>query len=78
MDIWPKDKNGNAMKGESIVFNSRNCLSYSPHKLTALIGVENIIVVETGDALLVCHKDQDQKVKNIVNSIKKKGRKEYL
>lgn len=78
MDIWPKDNNGNAMKGESIVFNSRNCLCYSPHKLTALIGVENIIVVETGDALLVCHKDQDQKVKNIVDSIKKKGRKEYL
>ncbi|KPJ70234.1 hypothetical protein AMJ44_00535 [candidate division WOR-1 bacterium DG_54_3] len=77
-DIWPKDKNGNAMKGESLIFNSRNCLSYSPHKLTAFIGVENIIVVDTGDALLVCHKDQDQRVKEIVDSIKKKGKKEYL
>jgi len=78
MDIWPQDKNRNAIKGESIVFNSRNCLSYSPHKLTALIGVENIIIVDTGDALLVCHKDQDQKVKDMVDSIKKKGKKEYL
>jgi mannose-1-phosphate guanylyltransferase len=77
-DIWPMDKNGNAIKGESLIFNSRNCLSYSPHKLTAFIGVENIIVVDTGDALLVCHKDQDQRVKDIVDSIKKKGKKEYL
>jgi len=77
-DIWPKDKNGNAIKGESLIFNSRNCLSYSPHKLTALIGVEDIIVVDTGNALLVCHKDQDQRVKDIVDSIKKKGKKEYL
>lgn len=78
MDIWPRDKNGNARKGEIIVFNARNCLSYSPHKLTALIGVEDIIVVDTGDALLVCHRDQDQKVKDMVDSIKKKGKKEYL
>jgi mannose-1-phosphate guanylyltransferase len=78
LDIWPKDKNGNAIKGESIIFNSRNCLSYSPHKLTALIGVEDIIVVETGDVLLVCHKDLDQRVRDIVDSLKKKGEKEYL
>lgn len=78
LDIWPKDKNGNAFKGENIIFNSRNCLSYSPHKLTALIGVEDIIVVETGDVLLICHKGQDQKVRDIVDSLKKRGRKEYL
>jgi hypothetical protein len=40
--------------------------------------VEDIIVVDTGDALLVCHRDQDQKVKDMVDSIKKKGKKEYL
>jgi mannose-1-phosphate guanylyltransferase len=78
MDIWSRDKNGNAIQGENLIFNSRNCLAYSPHKLTALIGVENIIVVETGDALLVCHKDQDQKVKKVVESLRKKGKKEYL
>lgn len=78
MDIWPKDKNGNAIKEEGLIFNSRNCLSYSPHKLTVLIGIEDIIVVDTGDALLVCHKDQDQKVKKVVESLQKKGKKEYL
>jgi hypothetical protein len=46
--------------------------------LTALIGVEDIIIVDTGDALLVCHKDQDQKVKDMVDSIKKKGGEQYL
>lgn len=70
-DIWPKDRNGNAMKGKNITLDSRNCLSYSPQKLTVLIGVEDIIVVDTEDALLVCHKDNDQKVKDIVDLIKK-------
>ncbi|MCK4430922.1 MAG: hypothetical protein KAW19_06430, partial [Candidatus Aminicenantes bacterium] len=44
----------------------------------ALVGVKDLIVVDTEDALLICHKDQDQKVKDIVENIKKKGKSEYL
>ena len=77
-DIWPKDNEGNALKGESIILDSQNCLLYNPHKLTALIGVKDIIVVDTEDALLITQKNMDQKVKNVVEKIKQKGKVEYL
>lgn len=77
-DSWPQDKEGNARRGESIILDSQNCLLYNPHKLTALIGVKDLIVVDTDDALLISHKDQDQRVKDIVEKIKQKGKVEYL
>lgn len=77
-EIWRQDKSGNALKGENIVFDSENCLLYSPHKLTALVGLKDIIVVDTDDALLICRKDLDQRVKDIVAEIKKKGKGKYL
>jgi mannose-1-phosphate guanylyltransferase len=77
-EIWPKDKKGNAQRGESILLDSQNCLIYNPKKLTALVGVKDLIVVETEDALLISHKGQDQKVKDILERIKQKGKVEYL
>jgi mannose-1-phosphate guanylyltransferase len=77
-DLWPKDNDGNALRGESIILDSQNCLLYNPHKLTALIGVKDIIVVDTEDALLITQKNMDQKVKDVVNKIKQKGKLGYL
>lgn len=77
-EIWPQDETGNALKGENIILDSQDCLVYNPGKLTALIGVKDIIVVDTEDALLVVHKSQDQKVKEIVEQIKKNKKTEYL
>lgn len=77
-DIWEKDKRGNALRGESIAIDSKDCVVYNPGKLTALVGVEDTIIVDTPDVLLVCRKDQDQKVKEIVETIKKKGKTEFL
>ncbi len=77
-DIWPQDKKGNALRGENIVLDSQNCLLYNPQKLTALIGVKDLIVVETEDALLLCSKREDQKVKDLVERLKKKGKNELL
>lgn len=78
LDIWPLDEKGNALRGENIVSDSETCLLYNPQKLTALIGVKDLVVVDTEDALLICHKDSDQKVKDIVETLKKKHKKEYL
>lgn len=69
-DVWEKDNNGNAVRGKSIILDSKNCLIYNPKKLTAVVGIENIIIVDTEDALLICRKDEDQKVKIIVERIK--------
>lgn len=77
-DIWPQDEKGNALKGENIVLNTENCLVHNPQKLTALIGVQDLVVVETEDALLICHKDQDQKIKDIVEILRKKDKDDYL
>jgi mannose-1-phosphate guanylyltransferase len=77
-DIWARDQKRNAVRGEAILMDSEDCLVYNPDKLTALVGVKDIIVVETPDALLICRKDQDQKVKDVVGELKKKGRIEYL
>lgn len=76
--VWPKDKDGNALRGEGVLVDSRNCLVHNPSKLTALVGLKDVIVVDTEDALLVCHKGHDQKVRDVLEKLKKKGRKKYL
>ncbi|HEX2695491.1 MAG TPA: sugar phosphate nucleotidyltransferase, partial [Acidobacteriota bacterium] len=76
-DIWPRDGAGNAVRGETVALDSGNCLVHTPGKLTALIGVRDLVVVDTGDVLLICHRDLDQKVKDIVETLKKENKK-YL
>jgi mannose-1-phosphate guanylyltransferase len=77
-DIWPRGADGNAANGEILALEAHDCLVYNPRKLTALVGVKDLIVIETEDALLVCRKDLDQKVKDVVDALKKKGTKEYV
>jgi mannose-1-phosphate guanylyltransferase len=77
-DIWPKDKSGHAVRGDAIFVDSRDCLVYSLKKLTAVVGLKDVIVVDTPDALLVCHKDADQRVKEVIEALKKSSRKKYL
>ncbi len=78
LDIWPKDQEGNVLRAESLLLDTENCLVYSPDRLTALIGVKDLIVVDTPDALLICRRDQDQRVKDIVGKLKKLSKDEYL
>jgi mannose-1-phosphate guanylyltransferase len=77
-DIWPKDGSENALRGEGVFLDSRNCLVYSPHRLTAVVGLQDVIIVDSKDALLVCAKKSDQKVKDVIDALKKKGKKKYL
>ena len=78
LDVWPKDSKRNAAKGETIAVESDGCLVFNPDKLTALVGLKDIIIVNTGDALLVCRKDRDQQVKDVIAALTKAGRKRYL
>jgi len=73
-----KDSDGNAMSGNYYNVNSTDSYVYSPDKFTALIGVENLIVIDTKDALLVCKRDQAQAVKNIVDYLKLKKLSKHL
>lgn len=76
--LWTKDDKGNALRGESILLDTLGCLVHNPDRITALIGVKDLIVVDTADALLICRKDCDQKVKRVVEILKERGKKEYL
>ncbi|HMA54268.1 MAG TPA: sugar phosphate nucleotidyltransferase [Acidobacteriota bacterium] len=77
--IWPRDGSGNAVRGETLALGSRNCLVWNPGRLTALVGVHDLIVVQAGDALLICDAVLDQKVKDVVETLKKTAKyKKYV
>ena len=77
-DVLSKDEKGNSLRGPVITIDSSNSLIYSPHKLVTLVGVENLIVVETEDSLLICNRGCSQDVKKVVDMLEEKEMKEYL
>lgn len=74
--IQEKDKDLNVIKGDVIQLYSQNNLVYATDKLVSLLGVENLVVVETKDALLIANKNYMQYVKEIVQILKKNDRTE--
>jgi mannose-1-phosphate guanylyltransferase len=79
-EISAKDINGNAITcGSNVITEgSAGSLVYSPRKLVALVGVKDLIVVETKDALLICQKGKSQNVKKIVEALESNKLKKYL
>ncbi|WP_287029150.1 mannose-1-phosphate guanylyltransferase/mannose-6-phosphate isomerase [Pseudomonas sp. UBA6310] len=77
-DISPKDENGNALHGDVLIQSTRNSYVHSNSRLVALLGISDLIVVETKDAVLVAHKDSAQELKKVVDRIKSDGRHEHL
>ncbi|MCR2831770.1 mannose-1-phosphate guanylyltransferase/mannose-6-phosphate isomerase [Acidithiobacillus ferrooxidans] len=71
--LLAKDGSGNQVLGESVLEDAQNCIVHSADRLTALLGVEELIVVDTPDALLIARKDRDQDVKRIVAELKRRG-----
>lgn len=67
-----KDKDGNIFKGECIDFGSKNILAWSDNRIVATLGLEDIVIVNTKNALLVCAKDKTQDVKKIVQILRQK------
>jgi mannose-1-phosphate guanylyltransferase len=79
LEIWPRDREGNAVRGDVLSLDARGCLVWNPGRLTALVGVRDLIVVDAGDALLICHADFDQKIKDVVGALQKtRKRKRYM
>jgi len=65
LDIADKDADGNAVRGDVNVQDTRNSLVFSDRRLVATLGVENLVIVETGDALLVADRARSQEVSHI-------------
>ncbi len=76
-DVTVKDENDNVTKGDVMAVNSKSSYLHSESKLIATVGVENLVVVETKDAILVADKDKVQDVKSIVTQLKCTGRTEH-
>jgi len=66
----PKDKNGNTINKNVVTVNSKNNLVYGDERTIALVDIEDLIVVDTGDALLISKKGSSQKVKKVVSKIR--------
>ena len=77
-DVWTTNQDGNTCRGQVMTLDSSGNIVYSDSGLTALIGVEHMIVVRVQNAVLVCHRDQAQKVKDIVDELERKELAEYL
>ncbi|MCR8923746.1 mannose-1-phosphate guanylyltransferase/mannose-6-phosphate isomerase [Dasania sp. GY-MA-18] len=75
-EVGEKDSNDNVVKGDAILEESHNCLIQGGERLVTTIGLDNIVIVDTKDALLVAAKDKVQDVKNIVSKLKAQKRSE--
>ncbi len=76
-NVLPKDDQGNAHMGDVLTTDSRNTLVQATSRLVSLVGVQDLIVVETPDAVLVADKNHSQDVKHIVNQLSQQKREEH-
>jgi mannose-1-phosphate guanylyltransferase len=83
--IWPKDDKGNALRGGArlgrekvLAIDSSGCLIHGEEKLITVIGLKDMIVVEAGNAFLVCPRERAQEVRSVLQELKDRGWKEYL
>ena len=78
MEILKTDEKGNVLIGEHLALDTQNTLVYSPNKLVATVGLEDMVVVETDDTLLICPLDRAQDVRAIVNALRELKRNDLL
>lgn len=76
--INPTDARGNVVRGEVVQVDTENSIFVSGGRLIAAVGVQNLVVVDTGDVVLVCDKDNTQDVKKVVEKLRAQGASRYL
>lgn len=76
-DVSEKDSNGNVLKGDVLQHGTRHSYVHAEHRLVTTVGVEDLVIVETKDAVLVAHKSHVQDVKKIVEQLKQDQRHEH-
>ncbi|HET56145.1 MAG TPA: mannose-1-phosphate guanylyltransferase [Ignavibacteria bacterium] len=77
-ELSPKDNNGNAVNGDVLTIDSKDSYIYSDNKFTAVVGVNDLVVINLDDALLVCHRKKAQAVKDVVDNLNSESRDELL
>ena len=74
--VGKQDQDGNVTSGDTLLSNAKNSLVHASSRLVSAVGVENLIIVETADAVLVADRANSQDVKNIVNTLGEQQREE--
>jgi mannose-1-phosphate guanylyltransferase len=77
--LWRRGRGaGNATRGQVVALDSRGCVVDSPERLVALLGVDDLVVVDTPDAVLVCRRERAQDVRRVVAELQRRGLDRYL
>lgn len=76
--LWPADAQGNASFGKTVSVDSGDCIVYGPRRTTALVGVRDLVVVDTDDVLLVCDAQRAQDVRRVIEELERSGDRELL
>jgi mannose-1-phosphate guanylyltransferase/mannose-6-phosphate isomerase len=74
--VGQQDQDGNVTNGDTLLANTKNSLIHASSRLVSAVGVENLIIVETADAVLVADRANSQDVKNIVGQLEAQKREE--
>lgn len=77
-DITRKDENGNSIQGDIFATDTHNSYLRAESRLVAVVGLDNVVVVETADAVLVMHKEKSQSIKRAIEHFNSSGRREHL
>jgi mannose-1-phosphate guanylyltransferase len=77
-ELLPEDDQGNVVKGNHLGIDTRNSLVVGGKRLIATVGIEDLVIVDTEDALLICPRGREQSVREIVYRLETDGRSEYL
>ncbi len=77
-DMRAKDHNGNVIDGRAACFNAHDCFIQTKDRLVAVAGIDNIVVVETDDALLITNKSDGDSLKTLVQGLKESGAREAI
>ena len=76
--LWAGGNGRNVLRGRSLAIDSRGCLVDGGKRLVAVLGVDDLVVVDTPDAVLVCRKDRSQDVRLVVDELRRRGLTRYL
>lgn len=77
-EVLPPDEHGNLVRGEHLAIDTRGTIVFGGRRLIATIGLQDLIIVDTEDALLVCAKEREQDVREVVRLLAANGKQEWL
>lgn len=77
-NIKDKDSNGNVKHGRTVTINTKNCLIMNEQRITATVGVEDLLIIDTDEGLLICKRGESQNVKEVTDFLRRKGLDEFI